>query len=60
MSKSDLAKFATKANIVEQLSDEVLGQIASRISQDYLRDLQSMSEWLRNVNEAVKIASLTK
>ena len=60
MSKSDLAKFASKANIVDQLHDEVLGQIASRISQDYQRDLQSMSEWLRNVNEAVKIASLTK
>lgn len=60
MSKKDLIKYTTMTNIADDIDDDMLAKVSSKVSQGFQQDLQSMSEWLRCVDESVKIASLKK
>lgn len=60
MAKEDLIKFSKMVNICDDLDDDVLGQIASKVSEGYQRDLTSMALWLMDVDASIKLTSMKR
>lgn len=60
MSKDILKAYEKLSNIAEELDDDQLQEISNTVLEGFQRDLTSMSEWHRQVDDAIKLASLLK
>lgn len=55
-----LHRYARMDNIADVLSEEKLNELGMRVIQGFDKDLETQRQWLKSVDEAQKLAKLTK
>ena len=54
----NLQKWSVKTNIADEIEQDVLDKIGQDVCQEYAIDLESRSDWERNAEESLKLASM--